>query len=182
MVKAAGYKTLLGFNEPDHPGQGNLSVDKAVEAWPKLMATGLRLISPGVTWAPNAWMKNFMRQAEERKFRIDAVAIHWYGMPDPDAFLKYVTNAHKDYGRPIWVTEFGVNDKRASAENPSKVTSKEVIRFLREVLPALEKLPWVERYCLYAPHHPNNAKNGSSCLFDDKGKLTDVGEFFAAVP
>ena len=181
-VKAGGYKILMGFNEPDHPGQANMSVEKAVENWPKLMATGLRLISPGVTWAPNGWMKKFMREAEARKFRIDAVSIHWYGMPNADAFLSYVNQAHKDYGRPVWVTEFGINDKRATAEKPSKVTAQDVIRFLRVVLPAMEKLPWLERYCLYGPHHANSAKNGTSCLFGDDGKLTDVGEYFASVP
>ena len=110
------------------------------------------------------------------------MAIHWYGMPNPDAFLSYVTNARKDYARPIWITEFGVNDKHATADKPSKITPKEVLRFLGVVLPALEKLPWVERYCLYGPHQPSNPKNGFSCLFADDGKLTEVGEYFASVP
>jgi hypothetical protein len=182
IVKEDGHKILLGYNEPDHPGQGNISVETALKHWPDLMATGMRLISPGAAWAPRPWMKEFMRQADARKFRIDAVAIHWYSMPDPNAFLSYVENAYKDYGRPIWITEFGVNDKKATDANPTKVTPGEVIGFLKVVLPALEKLPWVERYCLYAPHHPKNPKNGTSCLFTEDGKLTEVGEYFAKLP
>lgn len=180
-VKAGGFKVLLGYNEPDHPGQGNISVEKAIENWPLLMATGLRLVSPAVTWAPNGWMKKFMHQAKARQFRIDAVGIHWYGMPNADAFLKYVEAARRDYGKPIWITEFGINDKEASKERPSKVKPKDVIAFLREVLPELEKLPWVERYCYYTPHGLSSPKTGASGLLGDDGKLTDVGRYFASV-
>ena len=44
-------KHLLGFNEPDHPGQSNMSVAEAIRLWPHLQSTGLRLGSPGTVQA-----------------------------------------------------------------------------------------------------------------------------------
>ena len=37
---------LLGFNEPDQPDQANMTVQQALDLWPHLMATGMRLGSP----------------------------------------------------------------------------------------------------------------------------------------
>ena len=42
-------KHLLGFNEPDNKAQANMTVDRAIQLWPKLQATGLRLGSPATT-------------------------------------------------------------------------------------------------------------------------------------
>ena len=43
------YDALLGFNEPDNPNQSNINVSYALELWPQLMATNLRLGSPATT-------------------------------------------------------------------------------------------------------------------------------------
>ena len=40
------FHTLLGFNEPDGKDQANLPVKIALEKWPQMMGTGLRLGSP----------------------------------------------------------------------------------------------------------------------------------------
>ena len=39
--------TLLAFNEPDMGSQSNMTVEQALDLWPKLQATGLRLGQPG---------------------------------------------------------------------------------------------------------------------------------------
>src|SRR6185295_7928069 len=46
--KAGTFSTVLGFNEPDGKDQSNMTVEVALEKWPKLMETGLRLGSPAV--------------------------------------------------------------------------------------------------------------------------------------
>src|SRR5512142_2440650 len=40
--------TLLGFNEPDMDGQARMRVDEALNLWPRLQNTGMRLGSPAV--------------------------------------------------------------------------------------------------------------------------------------
>jgi hypothetical protein len=61
-VKESASGVLLGFNEPDVKDQSNMTVDQALELWPKLMATGLRLGSsaPGAA-VDSGWLPQFMR-------------------------------------------------------------------------------------------------------------------------
>ena len=61
--KAGEVSHLLGFNEPCSKSQSNLPVDVAIAAWPKLMATGLRLGSPAPVHAEKEWMQDFMKKA-----------------------------------------------------------------------------------------------------------------------
>ncbi|WP_440900491.1 glycosyl hydrolase, partial [Actinosynnema sp.] len=55
--------TLLGFNEPDMAGQANLSVEQALNLWPRLQATGMRLGAPAVAYGGDqagGWLDRFM--------------------------------------------------------------------------------------------------------------------------
>lgn len=70
---------------------------------------------------------------------------------------------------------------RNREKHPTKITQKDVIRFLREVLPELEKLDWVQRYCWYCPHRIGDPKMGPSILLNEDATLNDVGEYFASV-
>ena len=49
-LETAGYKYLLGFNEPDIPSQANMSVSDALAVWPRILSTtqkaGMRMVSP----------------------------------------------------------------------------------------------------------------------------------------
>jgi len=68
-VKAGGYSALLGFNEPDSRGQANISVTRAIELWPKLMETGVRLGSPATTQGAG-WLDRFLEEAVRRTLRM----------------------------------------------------------------------------------------------------------------
>ena len=59
-LSTTGASELLGFNEPDHPEQANMSVASAIKYWPKLGASGLRLGSPAPVQALGDWLKDFM--------------------------------------------------------------------------------------------------------------------------
>lgn len=107
-IKRSGAKVLLCFNEPERADQGNLTVEEALDLWPKLMATGLRLGSP----APSSdrggmdWLKRFMAGAKKRNLRVDFIAVHWYRSANVDEFERWVEELKRDYKRPVWVTEF----------------------------------------------------------------------------
>jgi hypothetical protein len=51
QVQAGHVKRLLGFNEPDNPVQSNLSISKALDAWPIMELLNLPLVSPSC-WHP----------------------------------------------------------------------------------------------------------------------------------
>lgn len=172
-------KHLLGFNEPDSKKQANMSVDKALKAWPILEKTGLRLGSPATVHGDNDWMKEFMRKAKKQGRRVDFVTVHWYGNPNPDKLINDLKAIHKLYGKPIWLTEFGVADWNAKSFDQNKHTVHEVRQFMKEVLPRLDKLPFVERYAWFSAGQ-QSAHLGTSSLFNGDGSLTWLGKFYAA--
>lgn len=107
-IKESGAKVLLCFNEPERANQGNLTVEEALDLWPKLMETGLRLGSP----APSSdqrgmdWLKRFMQGSKERKLRVDFIAVHWYRSANIADLDKWLDQLKQAYRRPVWVTEF----------------------------------------------------------------------------
>ena len=54
-------KQVLGFNEPDQKNQSNVTVEQALNLWPKLMELDMRLGSPGCVHPDREWMKDFMK-------------------------------------------------------------------------------------------------------------------------
>ncbi len=178
-VKAQKHQTLLGFNEPDKKEQANMTVAQALELWPALMASGMRLGSPGAAHPDKEWMKEFMAKAVEKKYRVDFVCVHWYWLPKPADFLGKLRAINKLYNLPIWITEFAVADWETTKEKPNQFSEDEVAAFLQKVLPELEKTPYIERYAWF-PSGPNFPALSSSALFDKDGNLTKVGKVYAA--
>jgi len=162
QVPVNRYSALLGFNEPDAKTQGNTSVDKALELWPKLEAASLRLGSPGCVHPDNEWMIAFMKGVEERRLRVDFVCVHSYAGPGVESLIKKIEKVHALYKRPIWITEFAVAD------------------FVAKVLPKIEALDIVERYSWFHGGVSGSAL-ASSKLFNPDGSLTAVGEAYRSV-
>ncbi len=171
-------RSLLGFNEPDGKDQANMTVEKALEAWPELERTRLRLGSPAAVHANGEWMKSFMAQAKDKGYRVDFVCVHTYPGPDSDAFIKHIENIHKLYGKPIWITEFAVADWEAKTLAQNRHSEARVLQFMQEVLPRLDTLDCVERYAWFGPW-PDSPALGTSSLFKPDGTLTALGKFYA---
>ena len=170
---------LLGFNEPDHKNQSNMSVEKALRVWPYLEKTGLRLGSPAAVHADKVWMQQFMAGAKNEGHRVDFVTVHWYGSPTPDSLVNHLKKIHKMYGKPIWITEFAVADWNAQNVESNRHSVGEIQRFMREVLPRLDKLDFVERYAWFSGGQ-NSGPLGTSSLFKSDGSLTWLGKTYAA--
>lgn len=154
-LKKAGYKTLLTFNEPDGKQQANMPVAEAIQLWPRLMRSGLRLGSPAPAVAHDGddWLSQFMAEAKARDYRVDFICLHWYGditAPDAvDQLKNFLTKQHKRYRRPIWLTEFsGSNGYWLKLANPP-VTPEKNAAFIRKAIPMLESLPFLERYAWF---------------------------------
>jgi Glycosyl hydrolase catalytic core len=73
-----GANHLLGYNEPDHADQANLTVDDAIYSWPDLLATGLRVGAPAVSDGGLSWLYSFIDQADAAGLRVDFVPVHYY--------------------------------------------------------------------------------------------------------
>ncbi|HEX7303238.1 sigma-70 family RNA polymerase sigma factor [Lentzea sp.] len=153
-AKANG-RVLLGFNEPDFPDQANMTPQQALDLWPKLAATGLRLGSPAVAHSGDkagGWLDQFMTGAAQRGLRVDFIAVHWYGSDFSAAAVGHLKNyleaVHAKYGKPVWLTEYSLIDfSGGSARYPSQA---ELAAFARGSSAMMEALPWVERYAWFA--------------------------------
>ena len=176
-AKQAGIKELLGFNEPDHHNQANIKVEKALELWPILERTGMRLGSPGCVHPDREWMKTFMKGTKERGLRVDFVCVHSYAGPNPQGLVSKLKEVHRMFKKPIWITEFAVGDWEAKSAEENRHKPESVLRFMEKVLPMLDRLDFVERYAWF-PAKPDNRALGTSALFDEEGKLTRLGECY----
>lgn len=166
-IKASGAKVILCLNEPERDSQGDTTVEEALDLWPKLMKTDLRLGSPAPSSdaAGMAWLDSFMQGVKKRKLRVDFIAIHWYRSSDPKQFENFLAELHRKYHRPIWVTEFN-----------SQYSKGDHNHFASQSFKICEKLKFVERYCYFS------TKAGQSgSLFQEGGhsELTSLGEDYA---
>jgi hypothetical protein len=83
---------------------------------------------------------------------------------------------YDQYKKPIWITEFAVADWSATTQ--SKYSESQVIDFMEDILPALDDLPYVERYC-WKTRTTSDTNMGTSALFNDDGTLTRLGKVYS---
>jgi hypothetical protein len=167
-----GGEIVLGFNEPDHPKQANLTVKEALDAWPQVMRQATSIGSPSVAGNPvtGEWLPMFMNGNP----KVDFVTVHWYKGVDSEKFIKDMKAVHDKYKKPIWVTEFAPQTRADSLVKPNKFTQDEVTRFVAETTGWMEETPFIERYAWH------DSRSGTSSLFDENGKLTETGKAYSA--
>jgi len=152
--RARGATHLLGYNEPDHKDQSNLTVDEAVAGWPALLGTGLRVGSPAVSDGGLGWLYQFLDRAKAEHLRVDFVAVHYYrGVPNPNdgrgaatQFYNYLKGIHDRTKLPIWVTEWNNGANWTTTPKPDYEQEKVAIEKMIEML---DNTPFVERYAIY---------------------------------
>ncbi len=101
--------SMLGFNEPDHADQSDLSTEIAIEMWPEYMKSGLRVGSPAPDNLNGWWLAEFLEKADSLNYRVDFVATHMYWEnQDPYNLANYIADLCKNKygGRPMWITEW----------------------------------------------------------------------------
>merc|ERR1712173_418880 len=113
------FPMVLGFNEPNHGGQANLSPQKAAQLWVdefQRTYTDRTLISPAA--APGgyidvfAWFDQFFAECDKLGgCRVDHIATHLYtGNAEYD--IQFLERLYKRYNKKIWLTEFAVPHTR----------------------------------------------------------------------
>jgi RNA polymerase sigma factor (sigma-70 family) len=175
---------LLGFNEPDMSSQSNMSVQQALDLWPKLMATGMTLGSPAVSAGaatPGSWLDQFMQGAKARGYRVSFITVHWYGGDfDTSAAVselrQYLQAIYDRYHLPVWVTEFALTN--FSGATPTFPTQSQQAAFLTAAASMLAGLPYLQRYAWFAL--PVSAGSGTTGLFSSGAVATPVGRAFEA--
>ncbi|MFG1924446.1 glycoside hydrolase family protein [Cryptosporangium sp. NPDC048952] len=178
-VKQRG-DTLLGFNEPDFASQSNISPTRALELWPSLQATGMRLGSPAPAFGAataGSWFDQFMQGADDKGYRVDFIALHWYGGDFTTAnavsqLKSYLQAVHDRWHKPIWLTEYALID--FAGGTPRYPSPEQQAAFVTASTGMMDALSYVERYSwfIFSPG------NGGTSLYDASGSPTTLGDAY----
>jgi Glycosyl hydrolase catalytic core len=173
------YGFVLGFNEPDNPGQSSIPVATAISLWPSFDNPAIKIGTPATAANANpgmAWFTSYMSMLNANtSLRADFIAIHWYGWnagscnataSELENYIKWAEGIAGN--RPIWITEFG-------CLNQSAPDAQTVVTFFNGAVAMFAKHPRLVRYAWY-PWETNHA------LVDSSGALTALGTAFAAAP
>ncbi len=180
FAKATEAAALLGFNEPDHQDQANMTVEQALELWPQLENTGMRLGSPAPSQdgvlGDNSWLGRFMAGAGSKGLDVDFIAVHYYSADkNVDEFKHWLEAVSAQYDKPVWVTEWALADWA----NPSRFSAVEQAEFARAGTEMMDDLSFVERHAWFAAYEGGDGWNLHSGVLDASGALTPVGEVFS---
>jgi autotransporter-associated beta strand protein len=152
--QSRGANTVLGYNEPDHTDQANMTVGDAIYSWPDLLYTGLRVGSPAPSdGGYSSWLYPFIAQADAANLRVDFVAAHYYrcfNPADPNGAATQMYNALKGIydttKRPLWVTEWNNGANWTTCADPTYAQQQACVA---AILNMLDTTPFVERYQIY---------------------------------
>jgi len=171
-----GTKAVMGFNEPDHAAQANLSPEAACSAWKQYMNPiasahpEVTIIGPSVTNGPApmglSWLENFHTACPDAI--VHATNIHFYDIYEDatiDRFIAQVEKAAEIYGKPVWVTEFGLN--------PGSASPDQALKFLKDAMAYLDGSDKVQGYSWFMVGSGENQLNSGS-------GLSALGEAYAA--
>ena len=174
--KARGATHVLGFNEPDHTDQANMTVAQAIAGWPALLSTGLRVGAPAVSDGGLSWLYDFMDQADAAGLRVDYVPVHYYRCVSPsdagaaaNQFYNFLKGIYDRVKRPIWITEWNNGANWTGCGDP---TFTQQAAAVDAMLDMLDGTPWVERYAVY-----NWVEDVRRVVWDD-GWPTAAGEIY----
>ncbi|KAJ7254625.1 glycosyl hydrolase catalytic core-domain-containing protein [Mycena haematopus] len=175
---------VLGMNEPQDPGQSNMTPQEGAEMWinyiEPLRAQGLRLGSPSTSSAPSGkiWMQDFFT-ACNGACTVDFVALHFYDV-NATAFSAYLIDFYDTFQLPIWVTEWACQNYK-NLSGP-QCTAPEVAEFLNQSQTFMDAQDWIERYSWYGIMRNPPGVNPLNAMMDSNGKITDLGKQYIGPP
>lgn len=124
-----------------------------------------------VSLDPSIWLDNFLIKINlqtPRPRNPDFVCVHWYGPPQADSLLNYLTAINNKYRLPIWVTEYSCADWPATccggnppgtvhststtytwdtfSGTPIDAAQNSTANFMQQTVQGMEAMPFVEKY------------------------------------
>jgi hypothetical protein len=113
---------------------------------------------------------------------VDFIALHFYqDFTNPNAVSdlhRQLDGIHREYGKPIWITEIGAMDIRRWHEPMTRPpTATLAATYVRRLFAMLDALPYVSRYAWFT----DACSKGDcpySALLTAAGRPTSVGSAF----
>jgi hypothetical protein len=172
-----GSKAVMGFNEPDIAAQANLSPAAACAAWkeymnpiaashPEMTIIGPSVSNSGSTGQGLSWLSSFHEVCPDAV--VHATNLHFYDIYESatiDRFKAHIEKGAAVYGKPVWVTEFGLN--------PGSASQTQAASFLKEAMAYLDASDKVQGYSWFMVGDGENQLNVGT-------ELSEVGKVYAA--
>ena len=172
---------LLGFNEPDLGEQANMTVEQALELWPRLEATGMRLGSPAVACGgadAGGWLDRFMAGAKQSGHRVDFIALHWYGADFIRGGRRPVARLPRGRARAVRPADLADRVRADRIQGGTTYPSDaQQSAFVTGATRRLGPLSFVERYAWFGL--PSTRDSGTG-LYRADGTLTAAGRAYRA--
>jgi hypothetical protein len=119
-----------------------------------------------------------MSGAAARGYRVDFIALHWYGSDFSAAatsqLRSYLQATYNRYHKPIWLTEYALINFSGGAKYP---TQSQQAAFVKASTAMLDSLSYVERYAWFALPATNGSGTG---LYQNGTTPTEVGTAYRA--
>jgi len=116
LRQSQGASILMGMNEVNEPGQSNMSPQQGAQLWNSEIrpfgSQGFTLVSPSVTCSSTGiqWFRDFFAGCGGNdKCGVNILNIHIY-VSSTDTFISQVEQYYKEFGLPIWVSEYACQD------------------------------------------------------------------------
>lgn len=164
--------TILGFNEPDLPGQANMTPLEGAIGW-RWIETAYptkTLVSPAPSQLHPDWLWQMVSEYEAlygMRPRFDAIAWHIY--PDSfEMFKAYLEAQHQamlahGYNVAMWVTEFGYCGDPA---------------FMTQAIQYIKATPWIDKAAWYKIAVDQLDTGACNTLLNSDRTLTPLGNAY----
>jgi Glycosyl hydrolase catalytic core/Ricin-type beta-trefoil lectin domain-like/Concanavalin A-like lectin/glucanases superfamily/Bacterial Ig-like domain (group 2) len=172
---------LMGFNEPDHTDQANMTAASCVSGWPALVAMNLPLVSTATANSFGGLINDFFAGTANNGLRVDYTAVHMYQAPSASGLINNLQAVYNTWGKPVWLTEFSPVDWSATRA----WSEQDNYNGLAEFMWRAEDLIWLKRYALFPftgtpSTNPWDLDGHRGDTFTPGNVLTPYGELFAA--
>jgi len=171
-------KYIMGFNEPNFIHQANMTPAQVAAEWHRIESIAddydLKIVGPALNYSPDApyhdpfdWMNDWLEACDAiGGCRYDFVNVHCY--MNTVGALEWYLGEWKQYGKPIWLTEFCAWDGIETT-----ATQAYQKNFMLEALPMLDNDTDVYRYAWFVARSSGIPYN--SLLGPYGGELTELG-------
>ena len=125
------------------------------------------------------WLDRFLAGARQRGYRVDFIALHWYGSDFSDAAVGqlqgYIQSVYDRYHLPIWLTEYALINFSGAPKYP---TDAQQAAFIGASTAMLQGLPYVERYAWFSL--PVGDRGAGTGLYRANAVPTAAGRAYGA--
>ena len=158
-----------------------MTVEEAIELWPKLEELGVPLGSPVPSSVNSVWLDQFMSEAESKNLRVDFICLHIYRGNNSGLFFQAVDDIYDKYRKPIWVTEMSIVDNDAKTVSENKISLAQALPTMKSILSGFYERKFVHRFAWFSgtTNSPNYPRLVSSILYDEFDNLTILGNYYS---